>query len=79
MRRALRSSLCPGTVDSPPLHQRWRDTGDFEQACKDFTARQPIGRIATTEEIASIVVWLASDDSRHATGQNFIPDGGITA
>jgi 2-keto-3-deoxy-L-fuconate dehydrogenase len=73
------NSVCPGTVDSPSLHQRWRDTGDYEQARKDFTARQPMGRLGTAEEIASIVVWLASDDSRYATGQNFILDGGITA
>jgi 2-keto-3-deoxy-L-fuconate dehydrogenase len=37
-----------------------------------------MGRLGTAEEIASIVLWLASDDSVFATGQNFIVDGGIT-
>jgi 2-keto-3-deoxy-L-fuconate dehydrogenase len=72
------NSVCPGTVDSPSLQQRLKDTGDYEAARKAFTARQPMGRIGTAEEIASIVLWLASDDSQYATGQNFILDGGIT-
>lgn len=72
------NTLCPGTVDSPSLQQRLKDTGDYEAARKAFTARQPMGRLGTAEEMASIVLWLASDDSKFATGQNFIVDGGIT-
>jgi len=72
------NTVCPGTVDSPSLQQRLKDTGDYEAARKAFVARQPLGRIGTAEEIASIVLWLASDDSKYATGQNFIVDGGIT-
>ena len=72
------NTVCPGTVDSPSLQQRLRDTGDYDAARKAFTARQPMGRIGTAEDIASIVLWLASDDSKYATGQNFIVDGGIT-
>ena len=72
------NTVCPGTVDSPSLQQRLKDTGDYDAARKAFTARQPMGRIGTAEEIATIVLWLASDDSQYATGQNFIVDGGIT-
>ncbi|HET7085866.1 MAG TPA: SDR family oxidoreductase [Rhizomicrobium sp.] len=72
------NAVCPGTVDSPSLQQRLRDTGDYDVARKAFTARQPMGRIGTAEEIASISLWLASDDSAFSTGQNFILDGGIT-
>ena len=72
------NSVCPATVDSPSLQQRLKDTGDYEAARKAFTARQPMGRLGTAEEIASIVLWLASDESAFATGQNFIVDGGIT-
>ena len=54
------------------------DDQAMEAARKAFTARQPMGRLGTAEEIASIVLWLASDDSVFATGQNFIVDGGIT-
>ncbi len=72
------NTLCPGTVDSPSLQQRLRDSGDYEAARKAFAARQPMGRLGTAEEMASMALWLASDDSKFATGQNFIVDGGIT-
>lgn len=68
--------ICPGTVESPSLHDRLRATGDYEKALKDFIARQPMGRIATAEEIASLVVYLASDESGFTTGHPHIIDGG---
>lgn len=70
------NAICPGTVDSPSLHDRLRATGDYEQAMKNFVARQPMGRIATAEEIAALVVYLASDESAFTTGQPHIIDGG---
>lgn len=72
------NTVCPGTVDSPSLQQRLRDSGNYEAARAAFTARQPMGRLGRADEIAGIVLWLASDDSQFATGQNFIVDGGIT-
>jgi 2-keto-3-deoxy-L-fuconate dehydrogenase len=68
--------ICPGTVDSPSLNQRMRDTGDYEAARKAFVARQPMGRIATAEEIAALVVYLASDESSFTTGVPHVIDGG---
>ncbi|MGB0634411.1 MAG: SDR family oxidoreductase [Paracoccaceae bacterium] len=68
--------ICPGTVDSPSLHQRLEATGNYETAKKNFTARQPMGRLATPEEIAALVVYLASDESAFTTGQPHIIDGG---
>jgi len=72
------NSVCPGTVDSPSLQQRLKDTGDYDAARKAFVARQPMGRMGTAEELATMVLWLAGDDSAYATGQNFIVDGGLT-
>lgn len=68
--------ICPGTVESPSLHDRLRATGDYEAAMKAFVARQPMGRIAKAEEIAALVVYLASDESGFTTGQPHIIDGG---
>lgn len=70
------NAICPGTVDSPSLHDRLRATGDYEAAMKAFVARQPMGRIAQAEEIAALVVYLASDESAFTTGQGHIIDGG---
>jgi len=70
------NAICPGTVDSPSMHERLRATGDYEAALKAFVARQPMGRIATAEEIAALVVYLASDESAFTTGQPHIIDGG---
>jgi len=70
--------VCPGTVDSPSLRQRLKDSGDYEAARAAFVARQPMGRLGTTEEIASLVLWLASDSAAFTTGQAFAVDGGMT-
>ena len=70
------NAICPGTVESPSLHDRLQATGDYESAMKAFVARQPMGRIAKAEEIAALVVYLASDDSAFTTGQGHVIDGG---
>ena len=68
--------ICPGTVDTPSLGDRINAFADPVEARKMFVARQPMGRLATAEEIAPIAVYLASDESRFATGQPFLVDGG---
>ena len=70
------NAICPGTVESPSLDQRLRDMGDYEAAKKAFIARQPIGRIGKPEEIAALVVYLASDESSYTTGVAHVIDGG---
>ena len=70
------NAICPGTVESPSLQDRLHATGDYEAAMKAFVARQPMGRIAKAEEIAALVVYLASDESAFTTGQAHIIDGG---
>ncbi|HEY1314821.1 MAG TPA: SDR family oxidoreductase [Steroidobacteraceae bacterium] len=70
------NAICPGTVDTPSLQERLRATGDYEAARKSFTARQPMGRLGTAPEIASLALYLAADESAFVTGQCHVIDGG---
>lgn len=71
--------ICPGTVDTPSLHERLEATGDYEKAMNDFVNRQPMGRLGLADEIADLAVYLASDESKFVTGQEHIIDGGWSA
>jgi NAD(P)-dependent dehydrogenase (short-subunit alcohol dehydrogenase family) len=70
--------VCPGTVDTPSLGERINAFADPVQARKDFVARQPMGRLATAEEIAETFVYLVSDESSFMTGQAIFVDGGMS-
>lgn len=70
------NAICPGTVETPSLYDRMRAQGDIEKAKAAFIARQPMGRMAQPEEIAEMVIYLASEDSAFITGQALVIDGG---
>ncbi len=72
------NAICPGTVDTPSLQDRINANPEAQAARQAFIARQPMGRLATAEEIAPLVVYLASDESLFVTGQAYAVDGGIT-
>ena len=71
------NAICPGTIQSPSLEQRLQDMGNYENARKQFVARQPMGRFGEAEEVANLALYLASDASAFTTGQFHIIDGGI--
>jgi len=70
------NAICPGTVDTPSMRGRAAAQGDSAQALAAFVARQPIGRLGSAEEIAALVVYLASDESGYTTGTTHVVDGG---
>jgi 2-keto-3-deoxy-L-fuconate dehydrogenase len=72
------NGIAPGTVDTPSLAERIGAFADPVEARKMFIARQPMGRLATPEEIAPIVVFLASDEAAFVTGNIYSCDGGMT-
>ena len=72
------NALCPGTVDTPSLRGRIASAADPVQAEKDFIARQPMGRLATVDDITPMVLYLLSEESRFVTGQTMLVDGGVT-
>ncbi|WP_431301147.1 SDR family oxidoreductase [Tabrizicola sp. BL-A-41-H6] len=76
------NAVCPGTIDSPSLRERVEaltaTMGSREAAWKFFLDRQPTGRLGTVEEVAAMVLFLASDAASFVTGQAMAVDGGIT-
>jgi 2-keto-3-deoxy-L-fuconate dehydrogenase len=70
------NAICPGTVETPSLHQRLEATGDYDASRRAFIARQPMGRLGRPPEIAALALYLASDESEFTTGQCHIIDGG---
>ena len=71
------NAICPGTIRTPSLAARVAALGgDSETVWKSFTERQPMGRLGDPKEIASLLVYLASDESSFTTGVIHIIDGG---
>lgn len=68
--------VCPGTVQTPSLDDRINAFDDPVAARAQFEDRQPMGRLGTAEEIASLIVYLASDESAYTTGGVHVIDGG---
>jgi NAD(P)-dependent dehydrogenase (short-subunit alcohol dehydrogenase family) len=71
--------VCPGTVDSPWVGRLLNQADDPGAARQALVNRQPMGRLGTPEEIATSVVYLASDDAAFVTGTTLVIDGGLTA
>lgn len=75
------NAICPGTVESPSLRERIAAQAtasgqSLAQVEAAFVARQPLGRLGRTEEIAALAVYLASDESAFTTGTAQVIDGG---
>ena len=74
------NAICPGTIDTPSLRQRVEKLGEqmggYDKAREWFLSRQPTGKLADADDVAPLIVWLASDESSFVTGQNHIIDGG---
>jgi 2-keto-3-deoxy-L-fuconate dehydrogenase len=83
IRQGLRvNAVCPGTIQSPSLNERIeanaRKTAKSLKAVRsDFIERQPVGRLGTTQEVANLALFLASDESSYITGQTHLVDGGM--
>ncbi len=73
------NAICPGYIDTPMLQSFFRDSGNIEtlqQAVRDV---HPTKTYGTPEDIANLVLWLASDEARYASGQLWVLDGGLSA
>jgi NAD(P)-dependent dehydrogenase (short-subunit alcohol dehydrogenase family) len=71
--------VCPGSVDTPMLEGEMAGLGGREAVVSSFAARHPLNRIATPDEVARAVLFLACDDSSFITGAALPVDGGRSA
>ncbi len=83
IRQSIRvNAICPGTIQSPSLNERIealsKTTGKtLSEVRTNFIERQPIGRLGTTQEVANLALFLASDEASYITGQTHLVDGGM--
>jgi NAD(P)-dependent dehydrogenase (short-subunit alcohol dehydrogenase family) len=70
------NAICPSAVETPTMKRRIEAMDDPQSARQMFSQRQPVGRMGTTEEIAYLAVYLASDESKFVTGSAMVIDGG---
>lgn len=70
------NAICPGTVQTPSLDERIAGLGGGADARQFFLQRQPTGRFGSADEIASLAVYLASDEAAFTTGTVNVIDGG---
>ena len=66
------NSVHPGLIDT-------RMMGELDEATDELDARVPLGRQGTVDEVARMVLFLASDDSSHCSGHEFVADGALKA
>ncbi len=71
--------ICPGWIKTEMMDAYLASVPDPDEAAKSLDANQPIGRIGRPADIASMALWLASDESAFTTGQLLVCDGGLTA
>jgi NAD(P)-dependent dehydrogenase (short-subunit alcohol dehydrogenase family) len=74
------NAICPGGVDTPMLANEAEEQGiDVDEFLAMIAEKSPNGRIATPEDVAALVLFLASDAASHITGTNIPCDGGVMA
>jgi NAD(P)-dependent dehydrogenase (short-subunit alcohol dehydrogenase family) len=72
------NSVSPGTIDSPMLHDFLAAQKNPEPLRREFDEMHPIGRVGQIDEVASVFVFLASDEASFVTGSNYTVDGGLS-
>ncbi len=73
------NSVHPGFIDTPMVRGFAESTGNKEAVYEALKKLHPLGRLGKPEEVASVIVFLLSDDASFMTGSEVVVDGGYTA
>lgn len=73
------NAVCPGFIKTPMVERGLAQMGDAEQLMAQIAQLHAVGRMGEPEEIANVVLFLASDDASFITGAAYLADGGYTA
>jgi 2-keto-3-deoxy-L-fuconate dehydrogenase len=68
--------ICPASIDTPMLRASFDRQPDPEAARARNVKRHPLGRLGTADEVASLALFLASDEASFITGGTYVIDGG---
>lgn len=72
------NAVCPGWIMTEMAEAAFALADNPKAAEADAVARTPVGRMGRPKDIADVIAWLASDESRFVTGQCYVADGGLT-
>ena len=73
-------AICPGTIDTDMVRTvAAAEGGDIEESLDRYGAGHPIGRIGSGQDIANLIMFLASDNASFMTGAHVVIDGGYMA
>lgn len=73
------NAVCPGYIETPMLQSFFGAAGDIESLKEEVRRVHPVRRWGQPEDVANLVLWLASDEAGYASGQLWVLDGGLTA
>jgi dihydroanticapsin dehydrogenase len=73
------NAVCPGTIDTPMFRTLVGSQRDPEKAYDLYAAKEPMKRIGSADEVAHVVLFLASEEASFVTGALYPVDGGYLA
>ncbi len=72
------NGVSPGPIETPIFQKMGAPAAEMEQMAAGMKSQVPLGRFGTSEEVANVVLFLASDESSYVQGQEYVVDGGMT-